>query len=209
MPESDFGVCFIGFSIGETHELALHSPGGEEVNPPLSRTRSLAGYRFSEHTDSVCSEMSNCGVQVVDIKTEVVASDVGVFGLWQLVVGCFPLEDLEIGTEFAAKEPQFPHHGSRVDIHLLSHPVAVSDEGAHAVDAFAANDVNEESFRLIEVRNGKSDVFGTPQSRQAHNHTPLRWSPSLSERLVGSRIATSGIVTGSQMSRPPSGLVVR
>ena len=50
---------------------------------------------------------------------------------------------------------------------MCFHPVAFGLERAEFVERLAADHVDEEPHRLIEVRHGEADVFGATQAGQA------------------------------------------
>ena len=67
------------------HQLELHPPGGEEVDPALALARPGARGRLAEHLDPVPAQVVDRSVEVVDVERDVVAADVAVarqLGRW-------------------------------------------------------------------------------------------------------------------------------
>ena len=101
---------------------------------------------------------------------DMVATDVGVARqLFPLVRGLV-VEDLEDRLAPEPVEAQLAHHGSGIDGQVLGHPVAFAGEGAQPVHVLAAQDVDEEGVRLIEVGHGEPDVVHAREPGKPHDH---------------------------------------
>ncbi len=75
------------------------------------------------------------------------------------------LKDLEDGLAAAPVEMQLLHDGAGMHVEVLAHPVAVV--GAvrpERVHVLAAEHVDEELVRLVQVRNSETDVIKPRQA---------------------------------------------
>ncbi len=128
---------------------------------------------FAEDAHVVAAQVLECGIEIIDVEREVVAANVAVAWLGALAIRWLPPEDFKVGSVATAKESQLTHDAARVHVEVLTHPVVVRPlEGAEGVDTLAPDDVNEEAFGFVEVRNGETNVFGAAKPGQRHGCLP-------------------------------------
>src|SRR5690606_15129636 len=106
-------------------------------------------------------------IDVVDIECQMVAADVAVAGLAAVLIRCGIFEDLEIRSVAAAQESEPLHYRARMDVEMLLHPVAIGLERAALVERLAADDVDEECSRFVQIRHGEADMVGAGEPRHA------------------------------------------
>ena len=69
------------------------------------------------------------------------------------------MEDLEDGLVAAAEPPVLDHHRARVHVEVRRHPVVVGvGERAEGVQVGAAEHLDQEAMRVVEVGHGEADV---------------------------------------------------
>src|SRR5882757_8305600 len=95
------------------------------------------------------------------------SSYVAIFRRLDLLSRCFILKNLEIGSVFTAKKTQLPHDGTRIDVQVHRHPVAVGHELTDLENELAADHVDKKRRGLLQVRHRESHVLRSSQSRQA------------------------------------------
>ena len=111
------------------------------------------------------------GVEVVDVERDVVATDVAVARLVGVLVRRGVLEHLEDRLPAAAEEVQLLHHRAGVHVEVLVHPVAVVvAERPERVHVLAAQHVDQEGPRLLEVGDGEADVVDAGQAGEGGGH---------------------------------------
>src|SRR5262249_10149721 len=79
MPEAPVGVLLVAFAAGEAHQLTLHAPGGEEIDPGLAGIGpGGANRRLAHDTHAMRLEMRQRGLKIVNIEGEVMAAHIAV-----------------------------------------------------------------------------------------------------------------------------------
>ena len=145
----------------------MHPPRAPEVDPPLTGTGTASDGWFAHDLDALLPQVAQRSVEIIHVEGDVVSADVAVARLRRSAICGFVLEDLEIGSERTAVEPQFADDGAGVHSEVSRHPVVVSFEWALRVDTFAADHIHEEVLGLIDVRHGEADMLGAAQSRNS------------------------------------------
>jgi len=165
MPQTEFGVLFVTLSIRKADELKLHSPWRKKVNPGLAgiRPNGPEGRRTQE-PDPLFGKVGNCRIEIINVKSQVMAAYIAVLRLNQVRIGSFVLKYLEIGPVLAAKEPQPAHHRARINVEMLLHPIIGRLKGSKFKHVLAANYIHEKICRLRQVRNCKADVFSSSEA---------------------------------------------
>src|SRR5258705_6365425 len=123
VPQQHLGVLLVRFAVREAHQLELHAPGAEKVHPSLAGAGIATGRRFAQYPNTLGAKVIDGSVEILDVKRQVMAADIAVARNGRLGVGRLVLEHLEIGARAAPVEAQLAHHGARVDVEMLAHPV--------------------------------------------------------------------------------------
>ena len=162
MPETSRCSFFVPLAVGETHQLELHPPGSEKIDPVLAGIGSGGAQSwFAEQANAFRFQIGDRRVHVVDVKGEMMAADIAVLRRLEFLSRRFVLKNLEVRPVFAAEEAQLAHDGARMDIQMSRHPVAIGHELADLEHALAADHIDKESGRLFQVGDSETDVLGT------------------------------------------------
>ena len=154
--------------------------GVGEVEPALAGDRRVVGDAVgSVHERDAgphCAEVGVGGVDVVDVERQVVATDVAVAGR------CDRLPRRVVGEQLHV-DPADPHHRQhaarlRVDVEAPGDGVPVGvGEGAVREDQLAAEVIDEEGDRRVEVGPGERDVVHRAQRRDHEVSCPAVGGP--------------------------------
>ena len=130
------------------------------------------------------------------------AADVAVARHVGRLLGGLVLEHLEHGLTAAAVEAQLAHHGPRVHVHVLGHPVVVGPERPERVHVLAAEDVDEPGVRGLEVGDREPDVVQPRQTGDSHRD--LHWIRKCGVSVPLERGGEArGLVIGSNLCHDP------
>src|SRR5260370_4318151 len=66
------GLAIESLAAGVGHQLELHPPWRQEIDPALTFARPLARGGFAEHGDPAFAQIRHGGVEVVDVERDVV-----------------------------------------------------------------------------------------------------------------------------------------
>ena len=128
--------------------------------------RSAARGRLTQYPDAVLAQVRHGSVQVLDVQRDVVAADIAVAGWLEPPFRGGVVEDLEDRLAAAAEEPVLRDCGARVHVQVFAHPVVIGvRERPERVQVLAAQDVDQEAARLVQIGHGEAQMIDAAQSR--------------------------------------------
>jgi len=163
MPQASGRVLFVPLAIRETDKFQLHTPGRQKVDPGLSGAWAGRAHRwFAEYSDAFLLQVTECGVKIIDVHSQVMSTDVAVLRLPGVLVRRVILEDFEIRTILASQEPQFFHHCARMYIQMRLHPVIVELKRPEFVEFLATDNIYEKVDCFVQIGHREADVICSP-----------------------------------------------
>ena len=87
MPQLYRCVFLVRLAMRKAHQFKLHAPGAQEVNPALAFARRAARGGLAEHAKAFGSKVLERRIHVVNIKGDVMATDVAVARWFRVLIG--------------------------------------------------------------------------------------------------------------------------
>src|SRR6476660_8838233 len=142
---------------GATGQFELHAPRRQEIEPPLAGDR---GRRintvgpFLDNDSGNRPDVVTGGIDIVDVKRQVVPADVAVARQYCALIRCGVFEQFDV-VVFADPDHRDLGPGAGIDVESPTHAVGlVVEERTIVEDQFGPEMVDEELNGLVQVRHG-------------------------------------------------------
>ena len=105
--------------------------------------------------------------KIIDVKCEVMTTYVAIDWRYHSLVWRSVLEQLKVRAMSAPEELELLDHGGWVHVQLPRHPVTVILDGPDLVKWLAADYLDKELNRLLQIRHSKPNVIQAAKARHA------------------------------------------